>query len=48
MLPYTIFPETFVEESDFLNMSMRTGPGRTYRFYQGEPLWPFGKCYRAC
>jgi len=23
-------------------MSMRAGPGRTYRFYKGVPLWPFG------
>eukprot|EP00730_Choanoeca_flexa_P003912 TRINITY_DN11537_c2_g1_i9.p1 TRINITY_DN11537_c2_g1~~TRINITY_DN11537_c2_g1_i9.p1 ORF type:complete len:775 (+),score=154.17 TRINITY_DN11537_c2_g1_i9:331-2325(+) len=42
MLPYTLFPEAFVHESDFTNMSMRTGPGRTYRFYKGQPLWPFG------
>lgn len=23
-------------------MSMTAGPGRTYRFYRGVPLWPFG------
>jgi hypothetical protein len=26
----------------FLNMSMVNGPGRTYKYYTGEPLWPFG------
>lgn len=42
MLPYSIFPESYAQENDFLNMSMRAAPGRTYRFYTGTPLWPFG------
>merc|ERR1719326_963770 len=29
-------------EIDFLNMSMTTGPGRSYKYYQGTPLYPFG------
>jgi len=41
-LPLTIFDKGFVEKVDFLDMSMRTGPGRTYRFYQGTPVYPFG------
>ena len=24
------------------DMSMRRSPGRSYRFYTGTPLWPFG------
>jgi len=31
-----------VDEVDFLNMSMTSGAGRTYRFYTKTPLWPFG------
>ena len=42
MLPYTLLPESYAQENDFLNMSMRAPPGRTYRFYTGQPLWPFG------
>jgi hypothetical protein len=42
LLPYTILPESYAQENDFLNMSMRAAPGRTYRFYTGQPLWPFG------
>jgi beta-glucosidase len=42
MLPYTLFPEAYASQNDFTNMSMRASPGRTYRFFQGEPLWPFG------
>jgi len=41
-LPYTIMPASFVNEVNFLDMSMTAGKGRTYRFYKGEPLWPFG------
>merc|ERR1712224_627931 len=41
-LPYTIMPADYVKEVDFLNKSMTAGKGRTYRYYTGEPLWPFG------
>jgi len=41
-LPYTVYPRTWVEQVDFLNTSMSDGPGRTYRYYHGKPLWPFG------
>ena len=41
-LPYTIYPRGWDEQVDLRNMSMTTGPGRTYRYYQGQPLWPFG------
>mmetsp|Transcript_4933 Transcript_4933/g.14906 ORF Transcript_4933/g.14906 Transcript_4933/m.14906 type:complete len:922 (+) Transcript_4933:43-2808(+) len=47
MLPFTVYPDAFVTKVPMSDMSMRpngtTGsPGRTYRFYIDEPLWPFG------
>ena len=42
MLPFTVFPESYVDDLDMKNMSMRAGPGRTYRFFTGAPQWPFG------
>ena len=44
-LPFSLFPEDFVNQVALTNMSMRPGghnPGRTYRFFAGKPLWPFG------
>lgn len=41
-LPYTMYPKNYTTTTEFLNMSMVAGEGRTYRYYQGEPLWPFG------
>jgi len=44
-LPFSLFPEDYVNQVSLTNMSMRPGghnPGRTYRFYSGTPLWPFG------
>jgi beta-glucosidase-like glycosyl hydrolase len=45
-LPYTIYPAAYTSLS-LLDMNMRpnpaTGnPGRTYRFYTGSPVYPFG------
>ena len=42
MLPFTVHPEGFVNETSMLDMSMRAGSGRTYRFLRSPPLWPFG------
>jgi hypothetical protein len=45
VLPFTLYPEAFVDKVLMSNMAMRPGPmnpGRTYRFYTGTPLWPFG------
>ena len=43
VLPFTIYPESFVNKVQLTDMSMAAGGvGRTYRFYTGEPLWPFG------
>eukprot|EP00755_Sulcionema_specki_P029901 Sspe_Gene.93162::Locus_65868_Transcript_2_2_Confidence_0.667_Length_2346::g.93162::m.93162 len=41
-LPVTVYPSTYINEVDFLNMSMTAGPGRSYRYYKGTPLFPFG------
>jgi beta-D-xylosidase 4 len=41
-LPVTLYPSGYVNEVDFLDMSMEAGPGRSYRYYHGTPLFPFG------
>ena len=41
-LPFTIYPADFVGKISFLNMSLRTPPGRTYKFYTGTPVYAFG------
>jgi beta-glucosidase-like glycosyl hydrolase len=48
-LPYTIYPSSFITVSNvsMFNMNMRPNPawnypGRGYRFYTGEPVYPFG------
>ncbi|KAJ1703933.1 hypothetical protein LUZ63_003712 [Rhynchospora breviuscula] len=46
-LPITWYPESFSENISMTDMRMRpdpsTGyPGRTYRFYTGTPIYPFG------
>ncbi|EDQ84789.1 uncharacterized protein MONBRDRAFT_39142 [Monosiga brevicollis MX1] len=56
-LPVTMYASDYVNDVDFLNMSMQavavlhlmnvngerddTGPGRSYKYYTGEPLYPF-------
>jgi len=47
MLPFTIYPADYVTKVPMSDMTFRpnkgTGsPGKTYRFYEDEPLWPFG------
>lgn len=41
-LPVTMYHSSYINEVDFLNMSMEAGPGRSYRYYTGTPLYPFG------
>jgi hypothetical protein len=41
-LPVTFYKDGFQDDHDFFNMDMRAGPGLTYRFFRGEPLYPFG------
>ena len=40
-LPVTMYPANFVNENDFLNMSMQASPGRSYKYYTGTPIYPF-------
>ncbi|KAK4751875.1 hypothetical protein SAY87_020673 [Trapa incisa] len=46
-LPMTWYPQSYVDKVPMTNMNMRpdpsTGyPGRTYRFYTGDTVYPFG------
>ncbi|KAE9595085.1 hypothetical protein Lal_00041252 [Lupinus albus] len=46
-LPITWYPQSYLDSVPMTNMNMRadpaTGyPGRSYRFYTGEPVYPFG------
>eukprot|EP00045_Choanoeca_perplexa_P007877 m.72413 g.72413 ORF g.72413 m.72413 type:complete len:871 (+) comp14259_c0_seq1:160-2772(+) len=41
-LPYTVYPISYQNISNFTSMSMTDAPGRTYRYYTGQPLWRFG------
>eukprot|EP00035_Acanthoeca_spectabilis_P009112 m.162985 g.162985 ORF g.162985 m.162985 type:complete len:68 (+) comp14615_c0_seq8:4608-4811(+) len=41
-LPYTIYPASFVADAKLADYSMATYPGRTYKYFEGKPLWPFG------
>merc|ERR1712048_1383184 len=41
-LPITMYPHSYVKEQSMVNYDMSAAPGRTYRYYQGEPLFNFG------
>jgi len=41
-LPYTIYPRQFQYDVAMDDFAMSKGVGRTYRYYHGEVLWPFG------
>ena len=41
-LPVTLYPHSFVTENPMDNMDMARPPGRTYKYYTGAPLFPFG------
>jgi len=47
VLPFTVYPEDYISKVQMSDMRMRADassgyPGRTYRFYTGIPLYPFG------
>lgn len=42
VMPWTTYPEAYTSQVQMSDMSMRAGPGRTYRFYSGTPTYPFG------
>jgi len=41
-LPYTVYPADYVNQLPMTNMDMTAYPGRTYKYYQGQPIWKFG------
>lgn len=41
-LPYTIYPNNYTAQVDFLDMSLTRGLGRGYRYFKGQPLYGFG------
>ncbi|KAK2989424.1 hypothetical protein RJ640_017679 [Escallonia rubra] len=46
-LPFTWYPQEYVDQVDMTDMNMRANsarnyPGRTYRFYSGNALYQFG------
>eukprot|EP01062_Namystynia_karyoxenos_P013270 TRINITY_DN1478_c0_g1_i1.p1 TRINITY_DN1478_c0_g1~~TRINITY_DN1478_c0_g1_i1.p1 ORF type:complete len:869 (+),score=260.55 TRINITY_DN1478_c0_g1_i1:64-2607(+) len=41
-LPVTMYPHSFISENPMTNYDMAKPPGRTYRYYTGTPLYPFG------
>jgi len=41
-LPYTMYPASFASENPMTNYHMALPPGRTYKYYTGKPLFPFG------
>jgi hypothetical protein len=44
-LPITFYPASYVDQVNMTDMTMRpstTNPGRTYKFYTGQPVYEFG------
>merc|ERR1719469_1552458 len=41
-LPVTMYPHSFTGENPMTNYDMSKAPGRTYKYYTGEPLFSFG------
>jgi beta-glucosidase len=41
-LPYTIYPYHVMQGFDMKDHSMTTPPGRTYRYFTGDAIFPFG------
>lgn len=41
-LPYTMYSADIVDQVSMLDMDLQTPPGRTYRYFTGRPLRPFG------
>ena len=41
-LPYTIYPHEAIQAFDMADHSMSTPPGRTHRYFTGEPIFRFG------
>jgi len=41
-LPYTVYTTAYINQVNMTNMDMALAPGRTYKYYTGKPIWPFG------
>lgn len=41
-LPYTLYPSNYTKELPLDGMSLTKSPGRTYRYYTGNAVFPFG------
>jgi len=41
-MPVMVYPESFTDAISMFSMDMRQSPGKTYRFYQLEPIFEFG------
>eukprot|EP00899_Mesostigma_viride_P023005 jgi/Mesvir1/388/Mv11280-RA.2 len=41
-LPITVYPASFADAMPMTDERMRSDPGHTYRFYEGEAVYPFG------
>ena len=38
-LSYTVYPVNYTSQIKMSDMELTDGPGRTYRYYKGAPLW---------
>jgi beta-D-xylosidase 4 len=41
-MPYTVYPSSYVDEIRMSEMELDVGVGRSYRYYRGRPVVPFG------
>lgn len=41
-LPYTMHRKDFIDQISMTDMSMTDSPGRTYRYFTGDAVYPFG------
>ncbi|CAI5705587.1 unnamed protein product [Peronospora effusa] len=41
-MPVTMYPSNYIHKVDMKSMSMTKYPGRSYRYYQEVPVFPFG------
>jgi hypothetical protein len=42
LLPVTVYDADFISRRPITNLDLRGAGGVTYRYFEGEPLWPFG------
>merc|ERR1719291_936181 len=37
-----MYPHDYIKQQSMVNYDMSAAPGRTYKYYHGKPLFPFG------